>query len=113
MQDELASQDDRGAFPGYGGTFVTALELLESLDFFASEGIKIMDTEKLQASLMKAARFSLSLQEKNSPDRFMLGGVYGQSNYAHARDVVHGRDTGYAMHLWLKLAGFSAKTFSM
>ena len=43
----------------------------------------------------------------------MLGGVYGQSNYAHARDVVHGRDTGYAMHLWLKLAGFSAKTFSM
>lgn len=43
----------------------------------------------------------------------MLGGVYGQSNYAHARDVVHGRDAGYALQLWLRLAGFRASTYTV
>ena len=113
LHEELSRQDNRGAFPGYGGTFVTALELIETLEFISNEGVKIIEVEKIKASLLKAARFSLTLQEKTSADRFMLGGVYGQSNYAHARDIVHGRDTGYAMHLWLKLAGFSAQTFSV
>lgn len=110
---ELSRQDARGAFPGYGGTFVTALELLEVLDFQANEGVKILEAETLAKPLLKAARFSLSLQEKTNADRFMLGGVYGQSNYAHARDVVHGRDAGYAMHLWLRLGGFQAQTFAV
>jgi len=113
INEEISRQDDRGAFPGYGGTFVTALELLELLDFAQEEITQLFDTQKIYGSLLKASRFSLCLQEKTSADRFLLGGVYGQSNYAHARDVVHGRDAGYAMHLWLRLAGFQAQTFAV
>jgi hypothetical protein len=112
LRAELARQDARGAFPGYGGTFVTALELLEALDL-AAEGVEVLPAGELVEPLLAAARFSLSLQEKASPDRFMLGGVYGQSNYAHARDVVHGRDAGYALQLWLRLAGQRASTYTV
>ena len=62
--------------------------------------------------LLRAGRFSLTLQEKTNPDRYMLGGVYGQCNYAHGRDVVHGRDAGYALQLWLRLAGHRASTYT-
>lgn len=112
LRAELARQDDRGAFPGYGGTFVTALELIEALDL-AAEGAEVLPPDELREPLLRAARFSLSLQEKTSPDRFMLGGVYGQSNYAHARDVVTGRDTAYALQLWLRLAGCRASTYTV
>jgi hypothetical protein len=113
IRTELKRQDARGAFPGYGGTFVTALELVEALDFAATRHVEILPAAELTEPLLKAARFSLSLQEKSSPDRWILGGVYGQSNYAHARDVVHGRDAGYALHLWLRLAGFRAATYTV
>ena len=33
--------------------------------------------------------------------------------HAHARDVVHGRDTGYAMQLWLRLAGYRASMYTV
>lgn len=112
LRTELARQDERGAFPGYGGTFVTALELIEALDLVA-EGVEVLPEEELRDALLRAARFSLSLQEKTSPDRFMLGGVFGQSNYAYARDVVHGRDAGYALQLWLRLAGCRASTYTV
>jgi hypothetical protein len=112
LRTELARQDARGAFPGYGGTFVTALELLEALDL-AAEGAEVLPAGELVGPLLAAARFSLSLQERTSPDRFMLGGVYGQSNYAHGRDVVHGRDAGYALQLWLRLAGYRAATYTV
>jgi hypothetical protein len=113
IRTELARQDERGAFPGYGGTFVTALELLEALDYSAAKGVEIMPEHELLDPLLRAARFSLSLQEKSSPDRWMLGGVYGHSNYAHARDVVHGRDCGYGLQLWLRLAGCRASTYTV
>jgi len=112
LRIELARQAPNGAFPGYGGTFVTALELLEALDF-TTEGIDVLPAGTLVEPLLRAARFSLTLQVKDNPDRFMLGGVYGQSNYAHARDVVHGRDCGYALQLWLRLAGHRAKTYTV
>jgi hypothetical protein len=113
LRTELERQDARGAFPGYGGTFVTALELLEALDYAAAQGVEILPEAELVEPLLRAARFSLTLQEKSSPDRWMLGGVYGQSNYAHARDVVHGRDAGYALQLWLRLAGCRASTYTV
>jgi hypothetical protein len=113
LHAELERQDARGAFPGYGGTFVTALELLEALDYGAAKGVEVLPETELVEPLLRAARFSLSLQEKSSPDRWMLGGVYGQSNYAHARDVVHGRDAGYALQLWLRLAGCRASTYTV
>jgi Glycosyl hydrolase family 76 len=113
LRTELARQDQRGAFPGYGGTFVTALELLETLDVAAAWGVEILPAKEILEPLLKAARFGLSLQVVDDPSRFMLGGVYGQSNYAHARDVVHGRDTAYALQLWLRLAGFRAATFTV
>jgi len=112
LRAELARQAPNGAFPGYGGTFVTALELLEALDL-AADGVPVLPAHELVEPLLAAARFSLSLQERTSPDRFMLGGVYGQSNYAHARDVVHGRDAGYALQLWLRLAGQRAATYTV
>jgi hypothetical protein len=112
LRAELARQDARGAFPGYGGTFVTALELLEALDVAAARGVATLPEEDLVEPLLRAARFGLTLQERSSPDRYMLGGVYGQSNYAHARDVIHGRDTGYALQLWLRLAGYRAATYT-
>jgi uncharacterized protein YyaL (SSP411 family) len=112
LRTELARQAPNGAFPGYGGTFVTALELLEALDL-AAEGAEVLPPGELIEPLLAAARLGLALQEKASPDRFMLGGVYGQSNYAHARDVVHGRDAGYALQLWLRLAGHRAATYAV
>ena len=112
LRRELARQAPTGAFPGYGGTFVTALELIEALDL-AAEGIEILPPKDLIDPLLRAARFGLSIQVKDNPDRFMLGGVYGQSNYGHARDVVHGRDTGYALQLWLRLAGLRAATYTV
>lgn len=113
LRKELQRQAPNGAFPGYGGTFVTALELLEALDVAAAEGVEILPAAELVEPLQRAMRFTLTLQERTSPDRFLLGGVYGESNYAHARDTVHGRDTGYALQLWLRLAGCRASTYTV
>jgi hypothetical protein len=113
LRTELARQDERGAFPGYGGTFVTALELLEALDVAAAWGVEVLPEDEIIAPLLKAARFGLSTQVTDDPSRFMLGGVYGQGNYAHTRDVVHGRDTSYALQLWLRLAGHRAATYTV
>ncbi|MHC4916237.1 MAG: hypothetical protein ACYTGB_12175 [Planctomycetota bacterium] len=113
VRTELGRQDERGAFPGYGGTFVTALELLEALDCAAAWGVEVLPEKEIVGPLLKAARFGLSLQIGDDPDRFMLGGVCGQGNYAHNRDVVHGRDTGYALQLWLRLAGHRASAYTV
>jgi hypothetical protein len=112
LRGELSRQAASGAFPGYGGTFVTALELVEALDL-AAAGCEVLPAAEILDPLLRAARFGLTIQEKHSPDRFLLGGVYGQSNYAHARDTAHGRDTGYALQLWLRLAGHRASTYTV
>lgn len=112
LRAELARQDERGAFPGYGGTYVTALELLEALDISADRGVEILPEEELVGPLLTAARFGLTQQDKTNPDRYMLGGIYGQSNYAHAKDVVHGRDVVYCLQLWLRLAGHRASIYT-
>jgi len=107
LRTELARQAPNGAFPGYGGTFVTAIELLEALDLLA-EGVEILPGDELIGPLLRAADFGLSLQERSSPDRFLHGGVYGQANYGTSRDVIHSRDTNYALQLWTRLAGYRA-----
>jgi hypothetical protein len=111
LRTELERQAAAGTFPGYGGTFVAALELLGALDL-AAEGTEVLPPDELVGPVLAAARAGLALQEASSPDRFLLGGVYGQSNYATARDVVHGRDTAYAMQLWLRLAGYRAGAYT-
>lgn len=112
LRNELARQAPNGAFPGYGGTFVTALELLDALDM-AAAGYTILPAEELIEPLRRAARYGISLQERQSANRFMLGGVYGQSNFGLARDVVHGRDAAYGLQLWLRLAGYPATLYSV
>jgi hypothetical protein len=112
LRAELKRQAPNGAFPGYGGTFVTALELIECMDMSVASGVEVLPIDELREPLMRAARFGLPLQEKTSPDRYMLGGVYGQANYATARDTVHGRDTAYALQLWLRMAGQRALMYT-
>ncbi len=111
LRTELARQDERGAFPGYGGTGVTALELIEALDL-AEAGTEILPPDELAEPLLRAGRFLLSQQVRTGDNRFMLGGVFGQGNYSHTQDVVHGRDTSYALQLWLRLAGRRAATYT-
>jgi hypothetical protein len=112
IRAELKRQSASGAFPGYGGTFVTALELIEVLDL-AAEGIDVMPADEVKEPLLRAARFSLTKQETTSGDRFLFGGVYGEGNYAHPHNTVHGRDTGYALQLWLRLAGHRAGMYTV
>ncbi|MGQ9662004.1 MAG: hypothetical protein ACUVWX_06665 [Kiritimatiellia bacterium] len=111
IRKELARQAPSGAFPGYGGTFVTALELLEALDLSAA-GIQVLPEEELVRPLLKAARFALTLQENRIENSWVTGGIYGESNYAGARDVIHGRDTAYGLQLFLRLAGYRAATYT-
>lgn len=112
LRTELARQAPNGAFPGYGGTFVTALELIEALEFGAATGIEVLPADELRSAMLRAADYGLSLQERTSPDRFMLGGVYGQANYGTARDVVHSRDANYGIQLWLRLAGHRGAAYT-
>jgi hypothetical protein len=112
LRVELGRQAENGAFPNFGGTFVTALEMLEVLDL-AAEGVIVLPPDEIVEPMMRAARFGLTLQDRTSPDRFVHGAVYGQANYATARDTVHGRDVVYAMQLWLRLAGYRAGAYTV
>jgi hypothetical protein len=112
MRVEWSRQAESGAFPGYGGTFVTALEMLEALEFLAA-GVPVLPEGELKERLLKAARFTLTLQEQASQERFLHGGVYGESNYGLSRSIVHARDTTYGIQLWLQLAGYSAPAYGV
>jgi len=112
IRAELARQAPNGAFPGYGGTFVTALELIEALDLHAA-GVPLLPPKEIAGPLLRAARFGLTLQDTTSPDRYTLGGVGGQSNYGTSTDTLQGRDTAYALQLWLRLAGYRAATYTV
>ncbi|MBL8028462.1 MAG: hypothetical protein JNL74_18705 [Fibrobacteres bacterium] len=112
MRLEWTRQAESGAFPGYGGTFVTSIEMIDALEMIA-QGVEILPQEELVYRLRQAALFSLTTQERHSTDRYLLGGVFGESNYAYGRDIIHARDTAYGIQLWLKLAGFEAKEYSI
>jgi len=112
MLVEWARQAESGAFPGYGGTFVTALEMLEALEFHAA-GMPILPEPELRERLLRAARFTLALQERGSAERFLHGGVYGECNYGLSRQIIHARDTTYGIQLWLRLAGYPAPAYGV
>ncbi len=112
LRDELGRQAECGAFPGYGGTPLTAIELIEALDL-AEAGYEILPPEELIAPLMSAAEYCLDLQERDNHDPLLMGGVYGQTNYGTTRDVVHGRDVVYAMILFIRLAGYRSSGYSL
>lgn len=107
----LTSQDADGSFPNGGGTMVTGLTLLEFVELAGVYGLDD-DTGPMVDALQRAANFALSLQEHDHRDRRAYGGLYGQSNYGVGRDRIHNRDVSYAIHLWLRLAGFAAPCLS-
>ncbi|MBL8025502.1 MAG: hypothetical protein JNL74_03780 [Fibrobacteres bacterium] len=112
MMAEWDRQSSSGAFPGYGGTFVTALEMLDLLEFQAETGIEVLPTEELKRRLLLAGEYTLTLQNAISTDRWVSGGVYGESNFGLGRDIIHARDTAYGVLLWLQLAGFHCQEYS-
>ena len=107
----MSLQAESGAFPNYGGTFVTALTLLDFVEIAHARKLRD-DTAPMVDALLRAAQFGLSLQENGHADRRAYGGLYGQSNYGVGRDRIHNRSTNYAIHLWLRLAGQEAPCLS-
>ncbi|MFO7899571.1 MAG: hypothetical protein R6V58_11000 [Planctomycetota bacterium] len=107
----MAYQDDDGSFPNGGGTFVTAITLLEFVELVERAGLPD-ETAGVIESLLKAARFGLTLQNRDPGDVRAYGGLWGQSSYGVGRDRIHNRSTSYAGNLWLRLAGEAAPCLS-
>jgi hypothetical protein len=107
----LSLQAEDGSFPNYGGTFVTALTLLDFAQL-ATERQLPDDMGPVIDALLKAAYFGLSLQCTEHRDRRAYGGLWGQSSFGVGRDRIHNRSTTYATHLWLRLAGHRAPCLS-
>lgn len=100
----MEKQASNGAFPNGGGTFVTALTLLDFIEVAKLKGLPD-DTGPMADALLKAARHGLGLQETKPGDLRTYGGLYGQCNYGVSRDRIHNRSTSYSMYLYLRLAG--------
>ncbi len=107
----LSLQDEDGSFPNYGGTFVTALTLLDFIEL-AQEKKLADDLGPAMDALLKASTYGLGLQCHEHRDRRAYGGLWGQSSFGVGRDRIHNRSTAYAAHLWLRLAGKQAPVFS-
>jgi hypothetical protein len=107
----MSLQDENGSFPNYGGTFVTALTLLDFIELVQLKGLKD-DLGPVNDSLKKAALHGLSLQCHDSADIRAYGGLWGQSSFGVGRDRIHNRSTAYAAHLWMRLAGHTIPCFS-
>ncbi len=108
----MSLQDEDGSFPNSGGTFVTALTMLEFCDLAEKKGLPD-DTGEIVERLLRAARFGLTLQNHDPRDRRAYGGFWGQSNYGVGRDRIHNRSTSYGGHLFLRLAGHDAPCLSV
>lgn len=91
-----------GSYPNYGGTFVCGIEHIEYLKLAMEFGFTDM-TDEVRASLEKTAVFGLTLQERDSGNPLIYGGLYGQSSYGIGRDRIHHRSTGYSINFYLKL----------
>jgi hypothetical protein len=100
-------QDEDGSFPNGGGTFVTALTLLDFIELVETKGLPD-DVGPATEALLKAARFGLTLQNHDTRDVRAYGGMWGQSTYGVSRDRIHNRSTSYGAHLYLRLAGYDA-----
>jgi hypothetical protein len=107
----LSLQDGDGSFPNYGGTFVTALTLLDFVEVARLKNLPD-DVGPVIDALLAAARYGLSQQCAEHRDRRAYGGLFGQSSYGVGRDRIHNRSTSYAGHLWLRLAGHNAPCLS-
>ncbi len=107
----LSLQAEDGSFPNSGGTFVTALTLLDFVELARARKLAD-DVGPMTDALLAAARHGLTLQCSDHRDRRAYGGLWGQSNYGVGRDRIHNRSTSYAIHLWLRLAGHEAPCLS-
>jgi hypothetical protein len=107
----LKMQDADGSMPNYGSTFVFAIDVLDYLELIKLKGLDA-DTGRLTEALRRAVDFSLTLQETELRDRRAYGGFYGQTSFGVSRERIHHRDTSYAMHLYLRLAGYQAPVLS-
>ena len=93
-----------GSYPNFGGTFVCGIEHLEYLRL--AEEIGIDDyVDEVRESVAKTAEFGMTLQERDSENPLLYGGLYGQSDYGTTRDRIHHRSTGYSMNFYLKYEG--------
>ncbi len=107
----MSLQDENGSFPNFGGTFVTALTLLDFIELVELKGLQD-DIAPVANSLKKAALHGLSLQCHDTADIRAYGGLWGQSSFGVGRDRIHNRSTAYAAHLWMRLAGHKIPCFS-
>jgi len=104
IEEQNRLMDSDGSFPSFGGTFVSGINNLEFLKLIGTEKIKY-DTEAVERCVRKTAEFGLTLQEKESRDLRLLGGLYGQSSYDVARTHIHNRSIGYSINFYLRLEG--------
>ena len=93
---------ENGAYPSFGGTFASGINNLEFLKLVETEKLDI-DTSATEKCIHKIAEFGLTLQEKETNDKRLLGGLYGQSNYGISRNCIHHRSTAYSINFYLKL----------
>ena len=100
---------ENGAYPSFGGTFVSGINNLEFLALVEAEKLDI-DTSAVENCVRKIAEFGLTLQDKESENPRVHGGLYGQSDYGIGRDWIHHRSTAYSCNFYLRL--LSDKTIS-
>jgi len=99
----IANQHPDGSFRNYAGCYMSGLEMLDAWQVRDQlEGL--VDQDKLQAAILKAAEFGLTMQETQTHNVRMFGGMYGQTFYGTARDRIHQRSTGYGSVLYSRLA---------
>ena len=100
----LSQQDGDGSSPGFAGTFVVGLTLLNFRDLVEAKGLDD-DTAPLQAAADRAASFAPSVQERSPQDLRAYGGLYGQSSYSVSRAQIHNRSIGYSLIFMLRYEG--------
>ena len=104
IRGNLAVMDENGGFPGFGGTFITALNMANLLELNEAKDLGL-DLDDVAEALVKTAEYGLGLQEVTSHDRRLFGGLYGQSDYGLGRHWIHHRSTAYSLLLYLRLEG--------
>ncbi|MFC1563075.1 hypothetical protein ACFL4Z_03390 [candidate division KSB1 bacterium] len=101
----VSVQDKDGSYSGFSSAvYVTSLTMLELCRVIEDERMNI-DTAPYYKAVHKAARFGLTLQERESRDIMAYGGFYGQTYFGLNKDRIHHRVTGYSLIFNLRYEG--------
>ncbi len=98
----MSRQHPDGSWHGMAGEYMTGLEMLDAWQI-RNDLKGLVDENALKASLIKAADFGMTEQERNVHNVRLYGGMYGQNHYGVARDRIHQRSTGYGSILYSRL----------